>query len=117
MSLSLAVILEGVSTRKDRTLSLRLSTQELSPAQAGELVQMNGKVCAVYITEKESIPQGVIDQVEEADIDLPGKSQGQRIRSVLYVLFTQDTEGHKTFNEYYHAKTEKIITHLKSKIK
>lgn len=114
---TLAVIVEGVRTRKDRTLAVTLGTQELSPAQAGELVQMNGKVCAVYITEKESIPQNVIDQVEEADIDLPGKSQGQRIRSVLYVLFTQDTEGHASFNDYYHSKTEKIIQHLKSKIK
>ena len=115
--MTLAVIVEGVKTRKDRGLALTLGTQELTPSQAGELVEMNGKLCACYITEKESIPQEVIDQVDEADIDLPGKSQSQRIRSVLYVLFTQDTEGYKTYDEYYHAKTEKIIEHLKTKIK
>jgi len=115
--MTLAVIMEGVRTRKDRTLAVTLGTQELSPNQAAELIGMNGKVCAIYITEKESVPQEVIDQVDEADIDLPGKSQSQRLRNVLYVLFSQDTEGHTTFDEYYHAKTEKIINHLKSKIK
>lgn len=115
--MTLAVIVEGVRTRKDRTLAVTLGTQEVSPNQAGQLVEMTGKLCAVYITEKEIIPQEVIDQVDEADIDLPGKSQSQRLRSVLYVLFTQDTEGHTDFDQYYHAKTEKIINHLKSKIK
>ena len=115
--MTLAVIMEGVRTRKDRSLAVTLGTQELSPNQAGQLVEMTGKLCAVYITEKESIPQEVIDQVDEADIDLPGKSQSQRIFSVLFVLFKQDPEGFENFNQYYHAKTEKIINHLKSKIK
>ncbi len=115
--IGIAVIVEGVRTRKDRTLAVTLGCQELNPHQAGQIVEMNGKLCALYLTEKESIPQEIIDQVEEADIDLPGKSQGQRIRGVLYKLFEQDKEGYQTFDEYYHSKTEKIITHLKSKIK
>jgi hypothetical protein len=115
--MTLAVIVEGVRTRKDRTLAVTLGTQEVSPSQAGQLVEMTGKLCAVYLTEKESIPQEVIDAVDEADFDRPGKTQSQRIRGVLYKLFEQDAEGFKTFDEYYHNKTEKYIEHLKLKIK
>jgi len=115
--MTLAVIVEGIRTRKDRTLAVTLGTQELSPAQSGDLVQMVGKLAACYLTEKETVPQDVIDRVDKADIDLPGKSQSQRIRSVLFILFKQDDEGFQTFDAYYHAKTEKIIDHLKAKIK
>lgn len=115
--LLIAAQVEGVRTRKDRTLAVTLGTQELSPAQAGELVQLNGKVCAVYISSKETIPQKELDQVDAIDQEFNGKTQSQRIRNVLYKLFEQDPEGHKTFDNYYEAKTEKYIEHLKSKIK
>ena len=48
--MTLAVIVEGVRTRKDRTLAVTLGTQEVSPNQAGQLVEMTGNLCAVYIT-------------------------------------------------------------------
>lgn len=115
--MTLAVIVEGVRTRKDRTLAVTLGTQEVSPNQAGQLVEMTGKLCAVYITEKESIPQEVIDQVDEADIDRPGKSQSQRFRAVMFKLWKQDGEGYENFDLYYHSKMEKLIEHYKTKIK
>jgi hypothetical protein len=113
----LAVIVESVRTRKDRTLAVTVGTQEVTPSQAGELFEMQGKLCACYITEKESVPQEVIDAVDETDFDRPGKTQSQRLRGVIFKLWQQDAEGFKTFDEYYHAKTDKIIEHLKTKIK
>lgn len=115
--MTLAVIVEGVRTRKDRTLAVTLGTQELTPNQAGQLVEMTGKLCAAYITEKESIPQQVIDAVDDADIDDGRKTQSQRLRAVLFKLFVQDKEGHEKFDLYYHSKMNKIIEHYKTKIK
>ena len=113
----LAATVEAVRTRKDHTLSVTLGTQELSPEEGGRLLAMSGKLSAVYICEKESVPQDVLDQVDEAQVDRPGKSQSQRLRSVLYILFERNKEGHKTFDDYYHTKTEKWIESLKQKIK
>lgn len=115
--LTIAVIVEKIQTRKDNTVAIWLGTQELTPETGGQLLGMMNKLCVAYITEKEAVPQDVIDKVDALDVDLPGKSQSQRLRSVLYVLFTQDAEGFTTFDEYYHSKTEKIIDHLKNKIK
>lgn len=116
MKALLSATVEGIRTRKDRTLAITIGTQEMAPDKAGELLAMAGNLVAVYIADK-GISQQEIDRVDEADIDLPGKSQSQRLRSVLYVLFTQDAEGFQTYDDYYHAKTEKIIEHLKAKIK
>lgn len=113
----LASIVENIATRRDGTIKVTLGTQELSQGKAGELFALNGKLAAVYISPKDSINQKEMDQVDSVDVDLPGKSQSQRLRSVLFVLFEQDHEGHKDFKSYYHSKTEVIIEHMKSKIK
>lgn len=111
-----AAIVERVNTRKDNTLGVTLGLQEVSPATAGQLVTLNNRLVAVYLSEKEKISQEEIDQVDKIDRVMEGKSPSQRMRNVLYILFTQNEEGYKTFDEYYRGKMETIINHLKSKI-
>lgn len=113
--LLLPVQIESVSTRKDRTVKLVLGSQELSPSKAGEVFQLLNTVAIAYICPK-GIDQKEIDQVDRLDAEFEGKTQSQRIRSVLYKLHEQDNEGFKTFDDYYRSKTEKFIEHLKSKI-
>lgn len=113
----LASIIENISTRSDGTIKVVLGTQEMSQGKAGELFALNRKLAAVYISPKDTINQKELDQVDSVEVDMPGKTQSQRIRAVLYKLFEQDNEGHKDFKAYYQSKTEVIITHLKSKIK
>lgn len=107
----------GIRSLKDGSVSITLETQELSGGKAGEIFSLRNKVAAVYISPKETIKQIELDQVDEMDVDLPGKSQSQRLRSVLFVLYEQNREGYKDFKYYYNAKTELLIDHLKSKIK
>jgi len=106
---------ENISTRKDKTIKIVLSTQEVSPSTAGELFRLLNNLGVCYISPK-SINQAEVDQVDALDADLGGKTQSQRIRNVLYKLFEQNAEGFKDFNSYYHSKTEKYIEHLKAKI-
>lgn len=111
--LLLAAIVENVSTRRDGTLKITFGCQEMSSGKSGELVSMQNKVVALYISSKETIPQSVLDQVDQADIDLPGKTKSQRQRNVLYRIWELDKEGHKTFESYYAAKMEAHISELK----
>jgi hypothetical protein len=112
----LSSYIENITTRKDRSVKITLGTQELSQGKAGELFSLLNSLAVVYISAKE-IDQKEIDQVDKVDPELTGKTQSQRIRNVLYKLWEQDKEGHKTFDQYYYAKTELFIDHLKSKIK
>ncbi len=114
--LLLSVIVEGIKSRKDHTLSVTLGTQELSQGQAGELFTYMNKLTAIYLSPKEGIDQKEIDQVDKLDPELQGKTQSQRIRNVLYKLFEQNPEGFASFDTFYKAKTEIIIEHYKCKI-
>lgn len=111
--LLLAAIVENVSTRRDGTLKITLGCQEMSSSKSGELVSMQNKVIACYISQKETIPQSVLDTVDSIDVDMPGKTKSQRQRAVLFRIWEIDREGHKTFESYYAAKMEKHINDLK----
>lgn len=111
----LPIYIESIATRKDKSVKLVLATQEVSPELAGQLFALNGKIAVGYISEK-TIDQKEMDQVDKIDPEFSGKSQGQRIRAVLYKLYEQADEGYKDFETYYRAKTELYIEHLKTKI-
>ena len=115
IGLLLPVYVESVRTRKDKTIALTLSTQEISPSNAGELFRLLNALAYCYISPK-SVSQQEVDQVDKLDPEFGGKSQSQRLRNVLYKLYEQNSEGFKDFNNYYHSKTEIIIENLKSQI-
>lgn len=112
----LPATIENITTRKDKTVKITIGTQELSQGKAGELFTLLNNLAVVYISPKE-ISQNELDQVDKLDPEMEGKTQSQRIRSVLYLLFNQNNEGFKDFDSFYKSKTEKYIEHLKSKIK
>ena len=111
----IAAMVEGITTRKDKSVKLTFGTQELSPTEAGQLFQYMNQLLTVYLSPA-AIDNREIEQIDKLDPELNNKTQSQRIRAVLYLCHQQDNEGFKTFDEYYKAKTEKYIEHLKSKL-
>jgi len=112
----LQAILEKVATRKDKTLSITLGTNELSPSEAAEL--MTSSQSFVYVAIKKDEFRSIeTNAIEQADLDFPErKSQCQRLRGVMFKLWEQDGEGFKDFDAYYKHHTERIIAHYKTKI-
>ena len=111
----IAAMVESINTRKDKSVKLIFGTQELSPVEAGQLFQYMNQLVSVYICPA-SIDNREIEQIDKIEPELNNRSQSQRIRAVLYLLHQQNTEGFKSFDEFYKAKTEKYIEHLKSKL-
>lgn len=111
----IAAMVESITTRKDRSVKVVIGTQELNPSEAGQLFQYMNQLVTVYISPA-AIDNREIDQIDKLEPELNNKSQSQRIRAVLYLLFQQNAEGFKSFDEYYKSKTEKFIEHLKSKL-
>lgn len=112
----LSAQIERVSTRKDRTVSVTLGSQELTPGKAGELLAFANQIVCVYISPKETMTQKEIDQVDQLDPEFGGKTQSQRLRGVLFVMWEKRPEGYKDFDSFYKHHTEVIIEHLKKKI-
>lgn len=110
-------VVSSIRSLKDGSVSVSVETNELSPGKAGELFSLRNKVVMMYLSPKDVITQKELKQIDALDAGMnEGKSQSQRIRAVLYLLHQQDSEGFKSFEEYYRAKTERIIEHLKSKL-
>lgn len=109
-------IVEGLRSRKDRTISITLSTQELSPEKAGELFNTNSKMVTCYLSIKGEITDGEAEIIDSIEIETPGKRPSQRMRGVLFRLWEQAPEGYTDFNLFYLHWMDKMIEKLKSKL-
>ena len=110
-------MLDGYSRRKDRSVSIRFHTQELTSADIMEIDAMCDSFGILYFRSGEKANRdelAEIDKVDLTDFD-NNKSQSQRLRAVLYKLH-QLTESPMDFRDFYLQETEKIINHYKSKL-
>lgn len=110
--------IEGVSTRKDRTLRLTFGTQELTPDVKTTLFDLQNALCYVAV-KPEDFGAGEIEQLEahEAEfVDDNRKTKSQRLRAVLFVNWQQNKRGFDDFDAYYLAEMERIISHYKAKL-
>lgn len=110
---------DGLTTRKDRTVKLTFVTQELPPKDAGQLFALQNELVGLGIARNELTDDDVkLLRESKFGVDaIPNqKSQSKRIRDVLYVLWRQNNEGFETSEAYYNHKTNEILNHLKSKI-
>ena len=105
-----------IRSLKDGSISVCMETQEMSSGKAGELFSLRGKIIVAYLSAKDTITQREMDQIDNIDHEVQGKSQSQRIRNTLYRVWENKPEGYKDFDSFYKAKTELYIEHLKSKI-
>jgi len=48
--------------------------------------------------------------------EMGGKTPSQRLRSMLYVLYTKDAQGYTDFTTFYTAKMERICNQVKRMI-
>lgn len=112
----LSAIIENIATRADGTVKVVLGCQEMSATRAGELMTLNRKLAAVYLSPKETVSQKEIDQVEAVDPVMPAKTPSQRMRNVLFVLWQQSPEGFKDFDSFYKYKMEGYIDAIKENL-
>lgn len=111
----LPAMIERMSTLKDGSVSVTISTQELSPAKAAELFELRGKLATVYVSPAD-ITNKEMHLIDTMEPDMPGKTPSQRMRNVLFILWKQDAEGYKDFPQYYEAKMNSYIEGLKQNI-
>jgi hypothetical protein len=114
----LPVIVEGIGTRADRTLKITLGTQELTPAEAGQLFSLHQSAAYVMIKEElfNSEERQLLDKIQADQTEYNGKTPSQRLRGVLYRVFETDPQSFSDFPRYYEYQMERLITHFKNKI-
>lgn len=107
--------IDGVTAKKDRTLSIKLGTQELPAEDTAHIFEMQGKQIWVAMAETE---------LSKSDIEIPDeipefkgqKSYSQRLKAVLHVLWDTKTDKKKTSDQFYRDYMEKLIENVKNKL-
>jgi isopentenyldiphosphate isomerase len=108
--------IEGLTSRKDKTIKVTFGTQELTPVDAAQVFQLNQRFCYIAIKE-ESFQQEELDNIDSIKTDLESnKTPSQRLRGILYISYQQNDEGFKDFMTYYISKMDKLCEHFKSKL-
>jgi len=70
----------------------------------------------IFIIHREIQPEDLLN-IPAPDPEMKGeKSESQRQRNVLYLLWKQNKEGYDDFKLYYKYRMEKIIDWLKQKL-
>ena len=110
-------ILDGYTRRKDRSVSLRFITQEKTSSEIMDIDATLDQFGILYFRGEEKMNIDEIEELDSIDLDVydEPKSQSQRLRNVLYILWKQDGER-GDFKKYYKQKTEEIIQHFKNKL-
>ena len=108
--------IEGLTSRKDKTIKVTFGTQEMSPNDAAQVFQLNQRFCYIAIKE-EPFQHDELNNIDSIKTDLEiNKTPSQRLRGILYVSYQQDNEGFKDFMTYYVSKMDKLCEHFKSKL-
>jgi len=110
-TIKLNTVLNSASSRKDRSMRLSLETPELTTQERAEIMELQGINLDTYFKPLDAESDGIVT----IDKDVNTKSQAQRFRSILFLLWKQNGASGE-FHDYYRTEYEKIINHYKSKI-
>ena len=112
----IAGIMEGIASRKDRTVKISIGTNELSPDEAAQLFSLSSQFCYIGIKAEPFVKEerNLIDNLK-ADFE-NAKTPGQRLRGILFRLWEKNGEGYKDFQSYYLAKMDQLCDHYKGKL-
>lgn len=100
-----------ISSRADGSIGISMVTPELTTNEKALFFELHNVNCTMALEPLDTpdIPELKIDK------DVENKTQSERIRSVLYLLWRQEGEQ-GDFKTYYYNTTEKWIDKLKERI-
>lgn len=115
MKLVIESIVEGLNTRSDGSVTIKLSSQELDSSTAGSLFGLRGKFIKVLLSDS-NITNLEAETVDKTSIVGSKKqSPSARLRNVLFV-YHQQTNSAMDFESFYNTEMSKIIDTYKSKL-
>ena len=114
MRLMMPAILDGYQRRKDRTVSLRFVTQEKTSSDVMDIDSLTNAFGILYFRGEEQLNTDEIEELDRVELDVfdEPKTQSQRLRNVLFILWKQGGESGE-FKTFYKQKTEDVIQHFK----
>lgn len=110
-ALNLELVLEGITAKKDKSLSLRFSTPELSSSEKSIVMDLQGVVLDSLLQPKDI----EFPEIVEVKTETEQKTASSRLRGSLWILH-QKSKSDLDFDVYYRQQMEKFIDRIKEKI-
>lgn len=110
-----ASVVDGISPLKDKGMSIRFHTKELSEDEKVLLISFYQKYGWLVFSE-DSVQEELLP---EQDTDVEGrrvKTPSQRLRSTIYVYGKQLGKPGEEFDTFYRHEMEKLINYYKNKL-
>lgn len=110
-------VLNSVRTRRDNSLGLSIETPEMSNEEMLVMLRLRG----INLDCQFSPLENELEAPVEVSAAIETKTPSQRIRAVLFALFSHEKETGKIpkdtlFEIFYAQKCERIIEWLKTKL-
>lgn len=119
MRIILPVIVEGLTSRADRTWKLTFGTRELKGSQVERLNSvLRTEIAMLLALDEESIDADAHMEIDEVQLDTEAgetKSPSQRLRNTLYVYWQQQGEKGE-FDSFYKGHMTKLIDQIKERL-
>lgn len=103
-------VLDGISTRQDKSLGVRLSTPELTSEEKLLIMELQGIPCCIQFKPLEGF-----QVMREIKTELSRKTQSERLRAVLY-CWHHSLGSPGEFENFYVHETNKFIDAIKAKL-
>jgi len=120
MNLLRTVTLDRASRKKDKSVSLTFITNvEQSSTEFMEIDEQLNQSGVLYFKPNGTLTQKEVDELDNVDIELEGKSKSQRLRNVMYVLWQQEVACNYLrvdFKDFYSDRMELLIEQIKQKL-
>jgi hypothetical protein len=113
MKIQFSGIIDSVKANKDRTLSVKIGTQELPDEDTARIFSYMAKQIWIGFAETPITRLDIPDEVMEFKGD---KTPSERLRDVLWVYWDTKTPKTQTFEEFRKIYMEKIINNIKEKL-
>lgn len=110
------VALDSVRRRKDKSISLTFITStEQTPEELMEMDKLTDQTGLLYFKGAGTLVQSEVDELDNVDIELEGKTKSQRLRNTLFVYWNQLGKP-SDWKQFYSIQMEKFIESVKSKL-
>ena len=108
MIIQLSAIIDGITAKKDRTLSIKLGSQELEPEEMAKIFEHQGHQIWVAMAEH-ALKSDDLDIPEVVD-ELDNKTPSKRFRDRLAVYYkgTKGKGSYEGFEIWYRSELEKL---------
>ena len=117
MNWIIPAIIAKISSRADKTWSITINTNELTPKTVSE-ISANLNSFGYLAFKEDSFKTQEIELMDsfKADYDDKGISPAKRLKNVLYRVWENDNHGYSDYEKFYDFEMTKITNHFKSKL-